>query len=1124
MFRSVCHIPSPTVVQKIQSVCPSNLLRSLFAPFSSIHNISKSDLTNQISKETTDVLIAGCGIAGCSAALTLADKGLKVTVLSASKNRNNSNSFWAQGGIIYDKGSTSILVDDIMTAGAGLSDVGAAFELAEKGPNAIEELLFKTSKVKFDLDSNGNLDLCLEAAHSVPRIIHHKDQTGKAIMESMSATVASHPNIKLITNVTAVDLIMNESVCSGAFVLDNNSRNLYPIVAQETILATGGLGDIYEHTSNPNGSRGDGIAIALRAGAKVESMEYIQFHPTSLFIPNQNRFLLTEALRGEGAELLTADTKQPFMKNYHDLGNLAPRDIVSRGVFSEMDRTQSEYVWLDISHKPASWIHQRFPAITAECQSHDLDLATGPVPIVPCAHYSCGGITVDSEGQTSLSGLRAVGEVSCTRLHGGNRLASTSLVEGLVWGRNAALSIYKDFNMPYQNPVFIHDMMSYQNPVFIHDREKSNLNVVDKEKIAIARRQLKMIMWEYVGIVRNFEGMSKARNELHNMRMIWDDIYNSSFLTPDLIGLRNAIYVGQVINESAIKNKNSVGAHYRSDALVSKIKCKKRSKMQSYFISNSVGFIRSSQGPKKMALGLPRFHENYHIKDFRNKITRNSANCHKNMSTYVNNTFQAFPSLTIKKDTLIPHGAFAEIQATFLQPDLNTVLKLDKLLKEKNVGVVAHFYMDPELQGVLSSCEWPHIKVADSLVMGDSALKMAEGGVDSIIVLGVDFMSENVQAILRAKGFYIPVYRCAEKSIGCSLAESAEGLNYGAYLTLASKVRNALHVIYINTSLSTKANAHALVPTITCTSSNVVQTVLQAYAQIPECHVFFGPDTYMGENLKELFTYMANNMTDDEISAIHKHHDRRSIQELLTRYDYFKQGICVVHHMFGRKVVDRVRTMHPDACYTAHFEVPGEMFNLAMEAQEKDQGIVGSTSGILDFIVTKVKNTTNSKIKFVLGTEAGMITPIVKAVQEVLSAREDIDSEVEIIFPVSREAMTKDNNFGVVPGVATGEGCSASGGCATCPYMKMNNLDSMMDILEMIASTEEYSLTGHHPNVSSEKVNGISVVELGTIPIHHMRDYVEKKNFSQVLVDDIFGRSRNLEIGKNSHNLHEAEM
>jgi quinolinate synthase len=280
----------------------------------------------------------------------------------------------------------------------------------------------------------------------------------------------------------------------------------------------------------------------------------------------------------------------------------------------------------------------------------------------------------------------------------------------------------------------------------------------------------------------------------------------------------------------------------------------------------------------------------------------------------------------------------------------------------------------------------------------------------------------------------------------------------------------------------------------------------------------------MGENLHQLFTYMANDMTDEQIAAVHSAHNKASIRNLLSRFNYFGQGICVVHHMFGQKVVDRVRNEHPDAYYTAHFEVPGEMFQLAMEAQQKGEGVVGSTSGILNFIVEKVQNAaTDSKLKFVLGTEAGMITPLVKAIQEVLSNKPGQNIEAEIIFPVSSEAVAQDHDFGVVPGVASGEGCSVSGGCATCPFMKMNSLNSLSDLLELIGSPESSRLLGYYPKVYNEMINGISAFELGTLPIHHMREYGQKKYFGDVLLNDVVTRNnptvqKDEEVQKNDEN------
>ena len=475
-------------------------------------------------------------------------------------------------------------------------------------------------------------------------------------------------------------------------------------------------------------------------------------------------------------------------------------------------------------------------------------------------------------------------------------------------------------------------------------------------------------------------------------------------------------------------------------------------------------------------------------------------------------TSPAFPSLRITADALIPQGSFAEAQAAFLRPDRELVAELTLLLREKNAGVVAHFYMDPELQGVLSACDWPHIHVSDSLAMADRAIAMAEQGVRTIAVLGVDFMSENVRAMLDASGFrHIPVYRVAEEPIGCSLAESAEARAYGAYLTEASETPHSLHVVYINTSLITKAKAHALVPTITCTSSNVVQTVLQAAAQVPDGHVWFGPDTYMGQNLVEMFRNMSE-MTDRQIREVHRQHDRASIRALLSRFHYFEQGTCIVHHIFGREVVDTVREHYPDAFVTAHLEVPGEMFALALEAARRGEGVVGSTSNILSFVLGKVDEAIargeGAELRFILGTEAGMITPIVRQVQDKLrdyASEGGSDVSAEIIFPVASEAIAQEpeSDFGIVPGVAAGEGCSTAGGCATCPYMKMNSLRALMALLERVDNESGSNLVPFEPRKYVQAINGRTAADLGGEPILHMRAFQRKGRLPEALVDHV---------------------
>jgi len=481
-------------------------------------------------------------------------------------------------------------------------------------------------------------------------------------------------------------------------------------------------------------------------------------------------------------------------------------------------------------------------------------------------------------------------------------------------------------------------------------------------------------------------------------------------------------------------------------------------------------------------------------------------------------TLPVFPSLRITADALLPQGAFAEAQAAFLKPDPGLVAQLGNLLREKNTGVVAHFYMDPELQGVLSACDWPHIHVSDSLAMADRAIAMAEQGVSTIAVLGVDFMSENVRAMLDASGHaHIPVYRVAIDPIGCSLAESAEAEAYGAYLMNASETPRSLHVVYINTSLVTKAKAHAIVPTITCTSSNVVRTVLQAAAQVPDVNIWFGPDTYMGDNLAQMFRNLAE-MPDEQIRQLHSEHDQASIRSLLPRFHYFEQGTCIVHHMFGRDVVDLVRAHYADVFVTAHLEVPGEMFELALQAQREGNGVVGSTSNILAFILGKVDEAIargeQANLRFILGTEAGMITPIVRQVQSKL--RDDASEggpelSAEIVFPVASEAIAQDaqSGLGIVPGVAGGEGCSTAGGCATCPYMKMNSLQALLGLLERIDVEPRASLVPFEPRKYVQEIRGRTAADLGGEPILHMRAFQRSGELPDALVSDVLGRMTN---------------
>ncbi len=477
-------------------------------------------------------------------------------------------------------------------------------------------------------------------------------------------------------------------------------------------------------------------------------------------------------------------------------------------------------------------------------------------------------------------------------------------------------------------------------------------------------------------------------------------------------------------------------------------------------------------------------------------------------------TDRLFPSLVVQADAFLPQGDFARAQADFLQPDPAEVQRLREQLQRLNAGVVAHYYMDPELQGVLSACDWPHIAISDSLKMASAAVSMADAGIRTIYVLGVDFMSENVRAMLDASGHSgVLVYRVDERAIGCSLAESAEAPAYAAWLRKAAQTPRSLHVVYVNTSLRTKAHAQVLVPTITCTSSNVVQTVLQAAAQLPDLSIWFGPDTYMGRNLAQLFGELSR-MTDAQVATVHPEHTAASVGSLLARFHWFRQGMCVVHHMFGADVAQRVERDYADCFVTAHLEVPGEMFALALHGQRHDRGVVGSTAEILGFIKRKVADAVDAGVparpRFVLGTEAGMITSVVRAVQAELRANRDTGGpliDVEIIFPVASEAVAQvdDPDLALVPGVLGGEGCSVEGGCATCPYMKMNSLDALLGVMGRTGG-DRAALRSFEPEAYSDLIDGRTLAELGTISILHMREFQQTGAIGNELVSDILSR------------------
>jgi L-aspartate oxidase len=515
----------------------------------------------------SDVLILGCGIAGGTAALELADAGLDVLVVTRATEPGDSNTDWAQGGIIY-KGhgdSPELLATDIVNAGAGLCHEQAVRTLAEEGPALVERILIERLEVPFDRTDGGDYALGREGGHSIPRILHSADATGRAIENALIAQLQRHPRIRLLTNHTAVDLltpahhggdrraIYDPLSCVGAYLLDQHSGAIRRSFARATVLATGGLGQIFLRTTNPAGSRGDGLAIAYRAGARVINTEYVQFHPTAFYHRNAPCFLITEAVRGAGARLVD-ERGRTFMERYDpEWKDLAPRDVVARSIHSELLSRGVSNVYLDLaSYIPAERIRSGFPEMHRSCLAFGIDITRDPVPVVPAAHYACGGVWVDESGQSTVERLYAVGEVSCTGLHGANRLASTSLLEGLVWGHRSAHHIAAVLAEEHGDG--FDDIPPWQ---------PTGLEMPDPALISQDMSSIKHIMWNYVGLVRTTRRLARAIEDLRNLELEIERFYRAAALTDELIGLRNAARVALIVTLAAWENKESRGCHYR---------------------------------------------------------------------------------------------------------------------------------------------------------------------------------------------------------------------------------------------------------------------------------------------------------------------------------------------------------------------------------------------------------------------------------------------------------------------------------------------------------------------------------------------------------------------------------
>ncbi len=518
-----------------------------------------------MSPDPTDVLVLGTGVAGCAAALSAARAGASVTIVTRAEEARESNTFYAQGGIVSrPPGDTpERLAADIERAGDGLCFPEAVSLIAREGPDLVQSLLVDELGVPFDRDGAG-FHWTLEGAHSIPRVLHVKDATGAPIERALIAACRNEKNIRWRLETTAVDLLTlshdstdpadryRAPAVIGAYLLSRNGGNgVAPQLARETILATGGLGQVYLHTTNPSGARGDGFAMARRAGARLLNLEYVQFHPTALVHP-KGRLLLTEALRGEGARI-TDISGRPFLQEFHPDAELAPRDVVARAIHRRLLERDEPHVLLDISHKKADWIRSRFPELVERCREYGFDLTAGPVPVVPAAHYSCGGVAVDGDGRTGLGHLRAVGEVSCTGVHGANRLASTSLLEGLLWGWRAGRAAAREAERLRSRP------LSRVRPW------EPEHEPVDPALIAQDWMVVRHTMWNYVGLVRSERRLDRARRILGELREEIENFYRRGTMSDALVGLRNGVQTALAIHRAASDNRVSKGCHYRVD-------------------------------------------------------------------------------------------------------------------------------------------------------------------------------------------------------------------------------------------------------------------------------------------------------------------------------------------------------------------------------------------------------------------------------------------------------------------------------------------------------------------------------------------------------------------------------